>query len=57
MSDLTGRTTIVVGASRGLGRGIARTFAEPALRLRLQRVLPQEPLHEGQEGPLDQTLL
>jgi NAD(P)-dependent dehydrogenase (short-subunit alcohol dehydrogenase family) len=28
MSTLTGRTTVVVGASRGLGRGIARAFAE-----------------------------
>src|SRR5712664_79756 len=28
MSDLSGRTTIVVGASRGLGRGIAGAFAE-----------------------------
>ncbi|GHO90404.1 hypothetical protein KSF_004520 [Reticulibacter mediterranei] len=28
MSDLSGRTTLVVGASRGLGRGIAHTFAE-----------------------------
>src|SRR5262245_45057766 len=27
MSDLTGRTTVVVGASRGLGRGIATAFA------------------------------
>ncbi len=27
-SDLSGRTTIVVGASRGLGRGIAHAFAE-----------------------------
>ncbi|MGH8834192.1 MAG: SDR family NAD(P)-dependent oxidoreductase [Actinomycetes bacterium] len=27
MSDLSGRTTIVVGASRGLGRGIAAAFA------------------------------
>ena len=27
MSDLTGKTTIVVGASRGLGRGIATAFA------------------------------
>ena len=27
-SDLSGRTTVVVGASRGLGRGIARAFAE-----------------------------
>ncbi|HEX8862101.1 MAG TPA: SDR family oxidoreductase [Actinomycetes bacterium] len=28
MSDLSGTTTMVVGASRGLGRGIARAFAE-----------------------------
>ena len=28
MSDLSGRTTVVVGASRGLGRGIAHAFAE-----------------------------
>jgi NAD(P)-dependent dehydrogenase (short-subunit alcohol dehydrogenase family) len=28
MSDLSGQTTVVVGASRGLGRGIARAFAE-----------------------------
>src|SRR5262245_27918034 len=28
MNDLTGSTTIVVGASRGLGRGIATAFAE-----------------------------
>jgi len=28
MSDLSGRTTIVVGASRGLGRAIAGAFAE-----------------------------
>ena len=28
MSDLSGKTTIVVGASRGLGRGIAEAFAE-----------------------------
>ena len=28
MSDLSGRTTVVVGASRGLGLGIARAFAE-----------------------------
>ena len=30
MSDLSGRTTIVVGASRGLGRGIATAFADHA---------------------------
>ena len=28
MTDLSGRTTVVVGASRGLGRGIAGAFAE-----------------------------
>jgi NAD(P)-dependent dehydrogenase (short-subunit alcohol dehydrogenase family) len=28
MSDLSGRTTVVVGASRGLGRGIATALAE-----------------------------
>ena len=27
MSDLSGRTTLVVGASRGLGRGIATAIA------------------------------
>ena len=27
-SDLSDKTTIVVGASRGLGRGIATAFAE-----------------------------
>ena len=33
MSDLSGRTTIVVGASRGLGRGIATAFAEAGARV------------------------
>ena len=28
MSDLSDKTTIVVGASRGLGRGIAHAFAD-----------------------------
>ena len=28
MSDLTGKTTIIVGASRGLGLGMATAFAE-----------------------------
>ncbi len=33
MGDLSGRTTVVVGASRGLGRGIARAFAEAGARV------------------------
>jgi NAD(P)-dependent dehydrogenase (short-subunit alcohol dehydrogenase family) len=28
MNDLSGRNTMVVGASRGLGRGIALAFAQ-----------------------------
>lgn len=32
-SDLSGGTTIVVGASRGLGRGIATAFAEAGTRI------------------------
>jgi 3-oxoacyl-[acyl-carrier protein] reductase len=33
MSDLSARTTIVVGASRGLGRGIATAFADASARV------------------------
>jgi len=33
MSDLSGKTTIVVGASRGLKRGIALAFAEEPQRI------------------------
>jgi 3-oxoacyl-[acyl-carrier protein] reductase len=33
MSDLSGRTTIIAGASRGLGRGIATAFAEAGARV------------------------
>ena len=33
MSDLSGKTTIVVGASRGLGRGIALAFAAAGARV------------------------
>jgi 3-oxoacyl-[acyl-carrier protein] reductase len=32
MSDLSSKTTIVVGASRGLGRRIATAFAEAGAR-------------------------
>jgi 3-oxoacyl-[acyl-carrier protein] reductase len=45
MSDLSGRTTIVVGASRGLGRGIATALAEagaPVIAVsRTQATFPQ----------------
>ena len=33
MSDRSGKTTIVVGASRGFGRGIAMAFAEAGARV------------------------
>jgi len=33
MSNLSGKTTIVVGASRGLGHGIARAFADAGARV------------------------
>jgi NAD(P)-dependent dehydrogenase (short-subunit alcohol dehydrogenase family) len=32
MNDLTGRTAVVVGASRGLGRGISRALAAAGLQ-------------------------
>jgi 3-oxoacyl-[acyl-carrier protein] reductase len=45
MSDLPGRTTIVVGASRGLGRGIATALAEAGAPIiavsRTQATFPQ----------------
>src|SRR5262245_42262942 len=34
MRNLSGKTTVVVGASRGLGRGIAHAFAEAGARVR-----------------------
>jgi NAD(P)-dependent dehydrogenase (short-subunit alcohol dehydrogenase family) len=44
MSDLSGRTTIVVGASRGLGRGIATAFAEAgAPVVAVSRTTPASP--------------
>ena len=33
MSNLSGKTTIVVGASRGLGHGIAIAFADAGARV------------------------
>src|SRR5262245_45817136 len=33
MSDLSDKTTVIVGASRGLGRGIAMAFAEAGARV------------------------
>jgi NAD(P)-dependent dehydrogenase (short-subunit alcohol dehydrogenase family) len=53
MSDLSGRTTIVVGASRGLGRGIATALAAaiaPGYRLSgagLQGAALTEPVSPG----------
>ena len=35
--DLTGRVVVITGASRGLGAGIARDFAERGIRLGLDR--------------------
>jgi NAD(P)-dependent dehydrogenase (short-subunit alcohol dehydrogenase family) len=51
MSDLTGRTTLVVGASRGLGRGIATTFADAgAPVIAVARSVAVESLADGIEG-------
>jgi 3-oxoacyl-[acyl-carrier protein] reductase len=48
VSDLSGRTTIVVGASRGLGRGIATAFAEagaPVIAVSRTAAAFPEPAH------------
>ena len=59
MSDLSGRTTVVVGASRGLGRGIARAFAEagaPVVAVaRTGRHWPSWPLPTRTSGPRSRT--
>jgi 3-oxoacyl-[acyl-carrier protein] reductase len=48
MTDLSGKTTIVVGASRGLGRGIATAFAEAGARVvAVSRTAPPEPTGTG----------
>jgi NAD(P)-dependent dehydrogenase (short-subunit alcohol dehydrogenase family) len=44
MSDLTGNTTVAVGASRGLGRGIASAFAQagaPVIVDLYRKVIPE----------------
>ena len=46
MSDLTGKTTVVVGGTRGLGRGIAAAFANagaPVIAVGRTAVVPAEP--------------
>jgi NAD(P)-dependent dehydrogenase (short-subunit alcohol dehydrogenase family) len=48
MNDLSGKTTIVVGASRGLGHGIATAFAEagaPVIAVSRTAVAFPEPAH------------
>lgn len=51
MSDLSGRTTIVVGASRGLGRGIAGAFAQAgAPVVAVSRTAAEFPEAVGGEG-------
>jgi len=61
MSDLSGRTTVVVGASRGFGRGIARAFAEAGA---VERALLISANHrslfsseDGRSGEVHKTLL
>ena len=44
MSNLFGRTTIVVGASRGLGRGIATAFAALAAESLIGRAADHDPV-------------
>jgi 3-oxoacyl-[acyl-carrier protein] reductase len=53
MTDLPGKTTIVVGASRGLGRGIATAFAEAGARVvAVSRTAPALP-HPTGTGAVD----
>jgi 3-oxoacyl-[acyl-carrier protein] reductase len=53
MTDLSGKTTIVVGASRGLGRGIATAFAEAGARVvAVSRTAPALP-HPTGTGAVD----
>src|SRR5262249_35620407 len=45
MSDLTGKTTVVVGATRGLGHGIATAFAQaggPVVAVGRSATAPEE---------------
>jgi 3-oxoacyl-[acyl-carrier protein] reductase len=52
MSELSGKTTIVVGASRGLGRGIASAFAEAgAPVIAVSRTAAQFPASAGSIQP------
>lgn len=57
MSDLSGRTTIVVGASRGLGHGIATAFAEAgAPVVAVSRTAAEFPEPANGSGTIQQVL-
>ena len=47
--DLTGRSAIVTGAARGIGRAIARTYAAEGARVALVDVLADELQHTAAE--------
>jgi NAD(P)-dependent dehydrogenase (short-subunit alcohol dehydrogenase family) len=50
MSDLTGQTTIVVGASRGLGRGIATALADASSTVIAVSRTPPAPARAPDDG-------
>ncbi|HET6317546.1 MAG TPA: SDR family NAD(P)-dependent oxidoreductase, partial [Chloroflexota bacterium] len=53
MNDLSGRTTMVVGASRGLGYGIATAFAEAGDRVvAVSRTTVEFPQLTGTSGTI-----
>jgi NAD(P)-dependent dehydrogenase (short-subunit alcohol dehydrogenase family) len=57
MSDLSGRTTVVVGASRGLGHGIATAFAEAgAPVIAVSRTAAEFPEPANGAGTISQEL-
>ena len=57
MSDLSGRTTVIVGASRGLGHGIAVAFAEAGDSvIAVSRTPAEFPEPAGGAGPIKQEL-
>jgi NAD(P)-dependent dehydrogenase (short-subunit alcohol dehydrogenase family) len=57
MSDLSGRTTIVVGASRGLGHGVATALAEAgAPVITVSRTEAEFPVPGNGSGSIEQVL-